>query len=61
MVDIDLTYIEAVEPWEKFLEPLGYELSDDIVINYLDLLLKFNIDQASYRFGMYKEITDSSY
>ena len=57
MVDTDLTYIDVVEPWETFLEPLGYELSDDIAISYIDLLLKSDIDQASYKFGIYKEIT----
>ena len=57
MVDTDLTFIEAIEPRETFLEPLGYELSDDVAISYIDLMLKSNIDQASYIFGMYKEIT----
>ena len=50
MVDTNLTYIEAVEPWKIFLEPIGYELSDDIAISYIDLMLKSYIDQASYRF-----------
>ena len=61
MVDTNLTYIEAVEPIETFLEPLGYELNDDVAIGYIDLMLKSEIDQASYRFGTYEEITQSSY
>lgn len=57
MVDIDLNYIEELEPQEIFLEPLGYELNDDIAIGYIDLMLKSEIDQASYIFGTYEEIT----
>lgn len=40
MVDTNFTYIQAVEPREIFLDPLGYELSSDIVAGYIDLLLK---------------------
>ena len=44
MVDRDLTYIEVAEPWETFLDPLGYALSDDVAIGYIDLMLKSEID-----------------
>ena len=57
MVNIDYTYIQAVEPQETFLDPLGYELNDDIVVGYIDLLLKLETDKAKYRFGTYDEIT----
>ena len=30
MVDIDFTYIQVVEPQKTFLDPLGYELTNDI-------------------------------
>ena len=40
MVDTNLTYIEVVEPRETFLEPLGYELRNDVAIGYIDLFLK---------------------
>ena len=40
MVDIDFTYIQVVEPLETFLDPLGYELSDETIVGYIDLLLK---------------------
>ena len=40
MVDIDFTYIQAIEPRETFLDPLGYELSDETTIGYINLLLK---------------------
>lgn len=61
MVDIDYTYIQAVEPWETFLDPLGYELNDDIVVSYIDLLLKSEKDKVDYIFGTYDEITQSSH
>ena len=61
MVDTNLTDIEVVEPWETFLEPLGYEFSDDVAIGYIDLMLKSDIDKALYRFGTYEEITQSTY
>ena len=61
MVDTDWSHIQAVEPWETFLDPLGYELSDDVAIGYIDLLLKSEKDQAKYRFGTYEEITQSTH
>ena len=57
MVDIDFTYIQAVEPEETFLDPLGYELNNDIVVGQIDLLPKLEKDQVEYRFGAYDEIT----
>ena len=57
LVDIDHTYIQVVEPWETFLDPLSYELSHDIVIDYIDLLLNSNKDKEKHRFGTFDEIT----
>ena len=54
MVDKDLTHIQVVESGEIFLDPLGYELSDDVAIGYIDLLLNSKKDQAEYRFGTYE-------
>lgn len=56
MVDIDFIYIQVVEPRETFLDPLGYELSDEVVVGYIDLLLKSEKGQSEYRFGTYEEI-----
>ena len=53
MVDTDYTYIQVVEPQETFLDPFGYELNDDIVVGYIDLLLKSKKDKVEYRFGTY--------
>ena len=28
MVEIDFTCMEAIIPWVKFIEPMGYEMSE---------------------------------
>ena len=61
MVYTNFTYIQVVEPQENILDPLGYELSDDIIVGYIDLLLKSEKDKAEYRFGTYGGITQSSH
>ena len=61
MVDTNFTYTQVVEPQETFFDPLGYELSNNIAVGYIDLLLKFEKDQAEYRFGTYDEITQSTH
>ena len=53
LVDTDYTYIQAMEPPETFLDPLSYELSDDVV----DCLLNFEKDKVVYRFGTFDEMT----
>ena len=40
LANTDHTNIQAVEPWEIFLDPLSYELNDDIEVGYINLLLK---------------------
>ena len=57
MVDIDFIYIQVVENQETFIDPLGYEMSGETIIGYIDLLLKSENDQVEYRFGTYDEIT----
>ena len=59
--DIDLAHIELVEPLETFLDPLGYELSDNVAIGYINLLLNSKKDQTKYRFGTYEGITQSAH
>ena len=39
LVDTNYTYIQAIEAQETFLGPFGYELNDDIVVGYIDVLL----------------------
>ena len=60
MVNTNFTYIQVVEHWETFLDPLGYELSDETIARYLDLLSKSE-DQANYRFGTNEEIIQSAH
>ena len=61
LVDIGHTYIQAVEPWETFLDLLSYELNDDVVVGYIDLLLNLDRDKEEYRFGTYDDITQSTH
>ena len=59
LVDIDHTYIQVVEPQETFLDPLSYELNDDIAFGCIYFLLNLGRDKEEYRFGTYDEITQS--
>ena len=61
LVDIDYTYIQVVGPWEKFLDPLGYELNDDIPVGYINFLLNSDRDKDELRFGTYDEVTKSAH
>ena len=56
LVDTYHTYIQVVEPQKTFLDPLSYELSDDVAIGYIDLLLNLDKDKVEYRFGTFHEI-----
>ena len=57
MIDIDSSYIQAIEPRKKIIDPLGYELSDETIVGYIDLLLISKKNKVEYRFGTYDEIT----
>ena len=61
MVDTNFTYIQVVEPQETFLDHLVYELNDERIVGYIDLLLKLEKEKDEYRFGTYDEITQSSH
>ena len=61
LVDTYHTYIQAIEPWETFLDPLRYELNDDVVVIYIDLLLNLDKDKVEYRFRTYNEITQQAH
>ena len=49
------------KPQETFLDPLSYELSDDVVVSYIDLLLNLEKDKARYIFGTDDEITQHAH
>ena len=61
LVDIDYVYIQAVEPQETFLDPLSYELSDDVAVGYINLLLNSEKDKVEYRLGTFHEITQHAH
>lgn len=61
MVDTDRTYIEAVQLRETFVDPLEYEVSDNVAIFYIDLILKSGIDEAKCIHGRCEEITQLAY
>ena len=35
MVEADITSMEVVEPRVKFIEPMGYEISEEIIEGYV--------------------------
>ena len=35
MVEIDFTCMEVVVPWLKFIEPMGYEMREDLIKGYV--------------------------
>ena len=39
MVEIDDTYMEAVVPRMKFIEPMGYEMSTKLIEGYVQIIL----------------------
>ena len=40
MVDTDFTYIELVEPRIAYVEPLGYDMTEEKVEWYVEVILK---------------------
>ena len=61
LVDMDYTYIQEVEPQEKKLDPLSYELSDDVKICYIDLFLNSEKDKEKHKVGNFYEITQHAH
>lgn len=55
MVDTDFTLIEAIEPRVEFLDPLGYEIFEVEVEEYVNRLLKSKLDVNNTRFGTFEE------
>lgn len=55
MVDTDFTFIEGVETRVEFIEPLGYEIYEAKIEEYVNRLLKCKLDVTSSRFGTYEE------
>lgn len=55
MVDTDFTYIEAVEPRVEFIDPLGYEIFETEVEEYMNRFLKRKLDIHNNIFGTFEE------
>ena len=55
MVETDNTCIEAVEPRVKFIEPMGYEISMELIEGYAQIILQSEIDTSCARWGTYEE------
>ena len=55
MVEIDFTCMEAVIPRMKFIEPMGYKMSTDLIEGYSKIILQFEVDSSCPRWGTYAE------
>ena len=55
MLEIDKTYKEAMEPRVKFIEPMGYEMSIELIEGYAQVILQSKKDIECPRWGNYKE------
>ena len=42
MVEIDNTCMEATEPKVKFIDPIGYEISVELIEGYAQIILQSN-------------------
>ena len=40
MVEIDVTCIDVVEPRVKFRDPMGYEMSEEVIEGYEKIILE---------------------
>lgn len=61
MVDTNFTYVEVVEPRMLYVDPLGYETSEDEIEGYVKEILKSNPDEVFDRFGTYEENMQMTY
>ena len=53
MVEIDFTCMEVVVPHVKFIEPMGYEMSDEQIEGYAQIILYSKVDSKLPRGGAY--------
>lgn len=56
MVYTNFTYIELVEPRMKYVEPLGYEVTEEKVEGYVEVIVKSARDEEFNRFGTFEEM-----
>lgn len=55
MVETDVTCMEVVEPRFKFIDPMGYEMSEELIKGYAKIILQSEKDVDCPRWGTYKE------
>ena len=53
MVEEDFTCMEAVVRRVKFIEPMGYEMSEDLIEGYVMIILHSEVDSNYPRWGMF--------
>ena len=55
MVEIDFTCMEVVVPRVKFIEPMGYDMSEEFIEGYAQIILHFKFDSNCPTWGTYTE------
>lgn len=55
MIKVDHCIMEVVEPREEKVEPMGYEVVNDMIIGYASTLLASPLDPKEKRIGTYSE------
>ena len=55
MVETDHTCMEALVPRMKFVEPMGYEMSVELIEGSVQIILQFEVDTSCPRWGTYEE------
>lgn len=55
MVEIDVTCMEAMKPRVKFVEPICYEISEELIESYVKINLESDKDKECPRWGAFEE------
>lgn len=55
MVENNNTYMEAVEPRVKFIQPMGYEMSAELIEGYAQIILYLEKETKFPRWDTYEE------
>lgn len=55
MIEIDFTCMDVVEPRVKFVDPMGYEMSENLKGPYVKIILESDRDKEYPRWGTYEE------
>ncbi len=55
MVETNFTCMEAIIPRVKFIEPMGYEMSVELIEGYAQIILHSKVDSTCPRWETYNE------